>query len=700
MEPKNYVSIRLTPSSLMTLDGAIAHMCHDTRATRPGYLRTDEDAGCYWFYGNGEEPFKLHDTPPTKDDVKSYLTLREHEMKKRSDNTPRGKNGHLQTHKINTRWFMQGIVTFSSAQVEKTNKFDILECSLKFLKALATKFKTEITWAAIHNDETTIHLQYGMDNLDSDGHTVQRRINQRKDVGERNHLMTPQELQDMAGVYFAPLGFRRGISRDITGAVHKTVRDMHRAEQAKMEKDALSVKSEIDLQKRSIAEFENTKNSAISNILDLHEYKRSNEDDIKKLKDEGRKLRRSNDELRSQTAEERKRITDLQHDVRSRRRELEIEKLKIEEEIQKIQDVTESKKLLQASALIESEKRDRAHADETLIFAKEQEIIDLYGFLNTISSHSGGLFALQKEGHGYYTGNHYWSAPEIISISYFVQNYAAMKEQNILGDQYHIRMIGTPAIFCLDDVNKESIDRMRDYGITPLAAVQTSPENYQVWIKFDHEGILPANKWHAVNTFLIDKFGADCAANALNHAFRCPGFKSYKHEREGYLVKFDPELMDSNADLKSFGDVWNDIPAFTKENTIRKTAQRGCIIPEKFFEGTETPDWFIDKWQERRADLISSKHCPKRKDGTPDDSTIDYLVSKGFLQPYLQKRPEVLQQRLCFCFNMLVLEAENVKRLHRKNNPQNYATTTLNAITRDLGIKNTVAINKSADIDR
>ena len=46
MEPKNYVSIRLTPSSLMTLDGAIAHMCHDTRATRPGYLRDDEDAGC------------------------------------------------------------------------------------------------------------------------------------------------------------------------------------------------------------------------------------------------------------------------------------------------------------------------------------------------------------------------------------------------------------------------------------------------------------------------------------------------------------------------------------------------------------------------------------------------------------------------------------------------------------------------------
>jgi len=49
MEKKNFVCIRLTKSSQMTVKDTIGRMCHDIRATRPGYLRDDPEAKCYWF---------------------------------------------------------------------------------------------------------------------------------------------------------------------------------------------------------------------------------------------------------------------------------------------------------------------------------------------------------------------------------------------------------------------------------------------------------------------------------------------------------------------------------------------------------------------------------------------------------------------------------------------------------------------------
>jgi len=66
MEKKNFVCIRLTKSSQMTVKDTIGRMCHDIRATRPGYLRDDPEAKCYWFpekeKGQGVRPTHLTGT--------------------------------------------------------------------------------------------------------------------------------------------------------------------------------------------------------------------------------------------------------------------------------------------------------------------------------------------------------------------------------------------------------------------------------------------------------------------------------------------------------------------------------------------------------------------------------------------------------------------------------------------------------------
>ena len=103
-------------------------------------------------------------------------------------------------------------------------------------------------------------------------------------------------------------------------------------------------------------------------------------------------------------------------------------------------------------------------------------------------------------------------------------------------------------------------------------------------------------------------------------------------------------------------------------------------------EAAGIPGWFIEKWDEDRADLINSKRCPKRDDGTTDNSLIDFVVAKNIISYYNSHRPEVLRERIGYCYEMLVKEADDTQRLHRKKDPCGYAKKTLNSVLRNLGL--------------
>jgi len=114
-----------------------------------------------------------------------------------------------------------------------------------------------------------------------------------------------------------------------------------------------------------------------------------------------------------------------------------------------------------------------------------------------------------------------------------------------------------------------------------------------------------------------------------------------------------------------------------------------------------TPGWFVEKWDEDRSDLINSMRCPKRKDGSPDDSLIDFVVAKSLIAYYISHRPEVVRERIDYCYAILVRNADDLQRLHRKKDPSGYAKKTVNSVLRNLGVENLVASQMTiADIYR
>ena len=112
------------------------------------------------------------------------------------------------------------------------------------------------------------------------------------------------------------------------------------------------------------------------------------------------------------------------------------------------------------------------------------------------------------------------------------------------------------------------------------------------------------------------------------------------------------------------------------------------------------PGWFVEKWDEDRADLINSTRCPKRKDGTSDNSLIDFIVAKNLISHYSSHRPEVLEERIGYCYEMLVRDADDPDRLHRKKEPSGYAKKTVNAVLRHLGLTELLHEDAQKDYSR
>ena len=78
----------------------------------------------------------------------------------------------------------------------------------------------------------------------------------------------------------------------------------------------------------------------------------------------------------------------------------------------------------------------------------------------------------------------------------------------------------------LDDLTQETVDRLHKEGYTPSALVETSPDNFQAWLKHARplEGRLATLAAHT----LAERFGADLSAAGWMRYGRLPGFTNRK----------------------------------------------------------------------------------------------------------------------------------------------------------------------------
>jgi RepB DNA-primase from phage plasmid len=114
-----------------------------------------------------------------------------------------------------------------------------------------------------------------------------------------------------------------------------------------------------------------------------------------------------------------------------------------------------------------------------------------------------------------------------------------LRFQNRNGRDIYVRPFGEHRMTLVDDLASQTIEGMKRAGFNPAVVVETSPGNFQAWLK--HAEILPRAVGTAVARTLAERFGGDGGAADWRHFGRLAGFTNRK-----------PKHLDSQTELHPF----------------------------------------------------------------------------------------------------------------------------------------------------
>ena len=116
-----------------------------------------------------------------------------------------------------------------------------------------------------------------------------------------------------------------------------------------------------------------------------------------------------------------------------------------------------------------------------------------------------------------------WNATQI------EQAIPSLRRENARGAHIFVRPHGAHALSLIDDLGVDAIAQMAGAGFQPAVVVETSPRNFQVWLKhgqtLDHDMSTLAAKE------LAKRFGGDLSSADWRHFGRLAGFTNRKPER-------------------------------------------------------------------------------------------------------------------------------------------------------------------------
>jgi RepB DNA-primase from phage plasmid len=113
-----------------------------------------------------------------------------------------------------------------------------------------------------------------------------------------------------------------------------------------------------------------------------------------------------------------------------------------------------------------------------------------------------------------------------LSAANVLSRIPLLRAHNAKGAHIYIRPSGEHRFTVLDDLSQESVIRLTTDGYEPCAVVETSPGNFQAWLK--HDDVYPAHLSTFVAQTLAQRFHADPSAADWRRFGRLPGFTNCK----------------------------------------------------------------------------------------------------------------------------------------------------------------------------
>jgi hypothetical protein len=145
--------------------------------------------------------------------------------------------------------------------------------------------------------------------------------------------------------------------------------------------------------------------------------------------------------------------------------------------------------------------------------------------------------------------------PRVWDCDSLLRSLGWLRHENREGRNIYIRPKGEHDLSLVDDVNAQAVTVMKRTGFTPAVVVQTSPGNFQAWLK--HPEPLSKELGTAVARALADRFGGDRGAADWRHYGRLAGFTNRKEKYRDAVTGLHPFVRVIEANGKVYPDAPN-----------------------------------------------------------------------------------------------------------------------------------------------
>ena len=144
-------------------------------------------------------------------------------------------------------------------------------------------------------------------------------------------------------------------------------------------------------------------------------------------------------------------------------------------------------------------------------------------------------------------GRHPEMLPRVWDCESLLRSIGWLRHENREGRNIFIRPNGEHNLSLVDDLKASAIAAMRRNGFTPAIVVETSPGNFQAWLK--HPEPLNKELGTAAAKALAEKFGADRGAADWRHYGRLAGFTNRKEKYRDSVTGLHPfvRLIEANG---------------------------------------------------------------------------------------------------------------------------------------------------------
>jgi len=209
-----------------------------------------------------------------------------------------------------------------------------------------------------------------------------------------------------------------------------------------------------------------------------------------------------------------------------------------------------------------------------------------------------------------------------------------LKAMNARGHDIYIRPEGSTGLILLDDLKRDTLDRMARAGLPPSVVTETSPGNYQAWVRLSWQP-MPKDLATAAARELAERFGGDLNAADWRHFGRLAGFTNRKpaHTRPDGLQPY-VHLVESQA--REAPHAWQIIERAQERLAARPVPPRAPLQVHQGREDQSAVPGLGDVYRTQVSGILND--YPRA-----DRSAVDWGVTKHLAKAY----PQATRRDLC-----------------------------------------------------